>query len=152
MIRIWALLAALAGLFAAPALSTAAWRVVGPGIAVHEARSGKAALSVECLGQGIVLGLYDLTLPFDHEERIDLVIDGSAFQMRMYGSGDRIVLSDADAADGGLDVSQAVLGALKSGSQARLDGPSVQGLEADAVSFRLMGSARAIDNVARHCG
>lgn len=152
MIRIWVLLAALAGLFAAPALSNAAWRVVGPGIAVHEARSGKAALSVECLGQGIVLGLYHVDLPFGHEERIDLVVDGTAYQMRMYGSGDRIVLSDADAADGGLDVSQAVLAALKAGSQAQFEGPSVEGLDADAVSFRLMGSARAIDNVARHCG
>lgn len=151
MIRRSALLAVLAGLLAAQP-AHAAWRVVGPGIAVHEARSGKAALSVECLGQGIVLGLYHVDLPFGHEERIDLVVDGTAYQMRMYGSGDRIVLSDADAADGGLDVSQTVLAALKAGSQARFEGPSVEGLAADAVSFRLMGSARAIDNVARHCG
>jgi hypothetical protein len=150
MIRKTALLTCLAALLAA-GTAHAAWRVVGPGIAVHEARSGTAALSVECLGQGMVVGLYNLTLPFDHEERLDLVVDGTAHPMRMYGSGDRIVLADADAADGGLDLSADVVAALKAGALARLEGDPVSGLAADAVSFRLTGSARAIDNVARHC-
>lgn len=130
----------------------AAWRVVGPGMAVHEARAGAGALSVECLGSGIVIGLYHLDLPFDHQERIDLIVDGSAHQMRMYGSGDRIVLSDHDGAGGGLDLSDAALAALKAGSQARLDGPAVAGFDPRSVSFGLVGSARAIETVARHCG
>jgi len=148
-------LAAAAGLavagLAAAAPATAAWRVVGPGMAVADARSGNASLAAECLQDGLVLGIYNIVWEFDHAEELDLVVDGRSFTLHQYGSGDRIVFSDADSAGGNLDISPDLRSALKAGSQARLEGPAVGHIDPKLITFSLIRSENAINTVERFC-
>jgi hypothetical protein len=129
----------------------AAWRVVGPGMAVAEARSGNASMAAECLGDGLVLGVYEKTWQFDHEAPLTLTIDKQSFTVRQYGSGDRIILSDADSKGGNLDISAKLRAALKSGKEARLEGPVVGHIEPREITFGLLGSEKAIRTVERFC-
>jgi len=129
----------------------AAWRVVGPGMAVAEARSGKASLAAECLGDGLVLGIYNKVWAFDHAAPLTLIVDGTAFTVHQYGSGDRILLSDADSAGGNLDISAKLRSALKSGREAHLEGPVVGHLDRHEITFGLHGSEKAINTVERFC-
>lgn len=150
MITRMALLAVVAALtLGGPA--NAAWRVVGPGIAVGEARAGNASLAAECLGDGLVLAVYEKSWPFDREATLDIVVDGTAFPVRQHGSGDRIVLSDATSESGNPDTSPALRAALKSGREARLDGPVVSHIAPEDISFGLLGSQAAVTTVERFC-
>ena len=129
----------------------AAWRVVGPGMAVGEARSGNASMADECIGDGLVLGVYEKTWQFEHEAPLTLTVDKQSFTVRQYGSGDRILLSDTDSKGGNLDISAKLRSALKSGKEARLEGPVVGHIAPKEISFGLLGSEKAIGTVERFC-
>lgn len=141
----------MAGALALPHEAGAAWRVVGPGMAVDEARSGTATIAAECLQDGLVLGIYNIVWEFEHGEELDLLVDGHAFTLHQYGSGDRIVFSDADSAGGNLDLSAALRAALKSGTEARLAGPAVGHIDPKQITFGLLRSESAISTVERFC-
>ena len=141
----------LAGAVLATGPAQAVWRVVGPGMAVTEARSGKATLAAECLHDGMVLGIYNVTWDFDHGEELDLVIDGQRFTLHQYGAGDRIVFSDADTPGGHLDISPQLRAALKSAGQARLEGSAVQDIDPKLITFGMNRSGPAIGTVERDC-
>ncbi len=143
--------ATIAAALALAGPAAANWRVVWDGMAVGEARSGKASLSAECLGDGLVLGVYEKAWPFEHAAGIDIVIDGHAYPVRQYGSGDRIVLSDADGKGGTLGTSPTLRAALKAGREARLVGASVSGIAPKEITFGLLGSEKAISTVEAFC-
>ncbi|MEJ8571054.1 hypothetical protein [Microbaculum marinum] len=142
--------AAVAGL-AACGPAQAVWRVVGPGIAVGEARAGNATIAAECLHDGLVLGIYNIHWEFEHGEELDLVVDGRSFTLHQYPHADKIVFSDVQTAGGHLDISADLIAALKSGSQARLAGAAVEHLDPKAITFGLVRSEAALTTVERYC-
>jgi len=144
-------MAALAVLAALTAPAGAGWRVVGPGMAVGEARAGGASIAAECHGDGMVLGVYEKDWVFDHEAPLTLLVDDNAFTVRQYGSGDRILLADGTNGSGQLDLSPKLRKALRSGSEIRLDGPNVGHFETREITFSLLGSRKAIETVERFC-
>jgi hypothetical protein len=142
---------ALAAGLATPLAAHAVWRVVGPGMAVTEARSGNASLAAECIDDAMVLGIYNLNWAFENGEDLDLVIDGKAFTLHQFASADRIVFSDEDPASKRLNLSERLRAALRTGREVRLSGHTVGQLEEKSITFGLQGSEKAISAVERDC-
>ncbi len=128
----------------------AAWEVYQSGVAGTMALAGAAVFTVECLDDDMIVGIYDLTWPFDHAEAGTVTIDGVPHAVRHYGSGDRIVLADVDAADG-LALSGGLVAALSQGDMVEVAAAGTDGIAAPMLTFRLDGAARAIELVAEDC-
>jgi len=132
--------------------AAAVWRVVGPGMAVGDAREGGATLAAECRAGALVLGIYNLSWEHDHGEELDIVINGETFVLNQYRSGEETVFSDAAADATDRTISPALRTALKTGSEAQLAGPAVGHIAPREIAFGLVRSRGAIETVEKFCG
>ncbi|MEO1197901.1 MAG: hypothetical protein AAFX39_01515 [Pseudomonadota bacterium] len=131
--------------------SDAAWEVYQAGVAGTAALAGAAILTVECLAENsMVIGIYDLTWPFETGEPAAVIVDDAPVVVGQYGSGDRIVLADVDNA-GGLNLSDGLVAALSDGQALRVQAQGAASMAAPMLTFSLEGAGRAIELVAEDC-
>lgn len=143
--------ALIAAAMAAGTPAHAAWRVVGPGMAVDEARSGGASLAVECHDNGVVIAVYNLAWDLLPGDPLDIVIDGAAFTVHQFIVGDRIVLTEAIGPDADQNLSPGLRSAFETGREAKLEGRMVEAIDPAERTFGLLGSRKAIETVERFC-
>jgi len=128
----------------------AAWRVVGPGLAVGDARAGSAELGVECHEHQLLLAVFNLSWDSMDNDALKLVVDGKAFPVFLLGFPDHLAFFD-EITDGKRGLSAPLLASLTTGNEVTFEGWIVRDIEPRDITFGLLGSEAAIATVRKFC-